>query len=201
MNQPARLQHLNRARGELITLEDLRALGVFTDNFRFIQDILLALGPVTIDGFKRKNADGDVQAVPIYGLEGGLSARKIRQVVRLLGGSQNQARTLSRWLPALSAGLSVAVDDTDTIHRFSANVSLIPQFVTDMFKKWQDSLTINGSSRITITNPSLEVSNTESYLGGFTTPVGALGLSTVDNVKKYTFCPPSAFNRQIGFVK
>ena len=203
--KPSRLTRIdatNRADIKIHNLEDLTALGVFSEEFAFAADILELLGPVTLEAIERgffdeRQGENVSRFNVLAGIEGGVSSRKIRSLLRLAGAGNQQARAIARLLPSLSAGFKFTpsnplnVNDhtlltTDTILRFEAQANIVPSFVQTIFDKWKRAGSFDGTSSPITVGANISVSNTDSYLGGFFNPTVGLGLSTVDNQKTYS---------------
>lgn len=88
MNEPARLNHHNRARLIVRSSGDVAALGIFSDKLSFLKDLFEALGPIRIDTYRRTFSDGQTEDLSSIGFEAGLSTARIKQlmsVVRTFG--------------------------------------------------------------------------------------------------------------------
>lgn len=190
MTDPVRLVHRNRALVDVVDPTDLGAGGVTNDTFQRIVDTLRdlsALLPLSLrlEYWMREHETAEFGHLQALGLEGGLSAKKWRALLRLAGASENLQKIIGNILPSLSAGGAVAVGDNDTVMRIDGEVNILPAGIQRMFDKWQDSLTI-GPNPIRM-GFNVQVSNTESWLGGFFSPSQGMNISSIDNVTEYSF--------------
>ncbi len=191
MDDPSRLTHLNRALINELDPDDIAALGIVSDSFQNIVDAFNDITdglPVTpsLEYWQRVHGNEGFEDLEAIGIEGGLSAKKIRQILETAGAGGNLQKIIGRITPGLAAGFHVGVGDRDTVVRLDAEISLLPSGIQGIFDNWQQSLTSHDGT-ISISSPSIEIANTDSWLGGFTTPRGALGLSSIDNIKTYKF--------------
>lgn len=192
MSLPAILTHRSRARISSANLGNVSHLGSVNEGLGsvidWIKEATQILSPITVESWSRSHSDDgfyDLETLTAYGFEAGLSTKRIRALVRLLGGSGKTARTIGNILPALSAGASVAVGDNDTVMRFSASVK--PPYLLEAFmKRVNDAITVSGASDASLVG-GISLSTTESWLGGFLSPVTDFNQSSIDTVDSYSF--------------
>jgi hypothetical protein len=104
VNAPSRLTHRNRARVTSIDPKNAAATGVMSDSakriFETIQNITAFL-PVTIEYWQRDFPEDGFENVWAFGVEGGISPKKIKQMINALGGSEKLQKVIGSALPEL----------------------------------------------------------------------------------------------------
>ena len=161
MGSSVPLVQANRARVDAINPSDLASVGVVSSSWQNIvgtlQD-LAALLPVSpkAEYWKRTG----YESVWAIGFEGGISARKIRTVLKIAGFNNKIQKVIGRILPSLSLGATIGIGDNDTIFRVEGKAGL-PRGVENLINRWGNSLTIGGANPFKLTIASATISNSE----------------------------------------
>lgn len=192
MQSTGRLTHRNRAIVDSVSITEIQAAGLINDSVKSIIDTLRDLLQATPIIWERWNRlysnDGSrdlEQDLTAFGLEGGLTPKKIRTAIAAAGGSEKFQKIVGNIVPKLALGFAVSVTDQDTILQYHAKVGL-PEGLSKVLKNWGNSLTLSGNNRLQI-EAGAEFVARESWLGGFFSPAYGIGVSPIDNLDEYSY--------------
>lgn len=187
MSEPAKVTFQNRANVTAVKPEDLAPVGAINDRIKEmvdkIKNIFKQVSPISVEYWEREFQDN----LKALGISGGITPKKIRQILALAGGDKELHKQISRFIPALAVGFHVGVGDNDTVAKFEASIDAIPSGLKTILEKWSKNI---GSDRVEVPIPSLTYSSSESWLGGFFSPEWGFGESSIDEVQKFSIQVP-----------